>query len=115
MRNYFKPEFLNRLDDIVLFRSLSEEDIIKIVDLRVRELSQRLENNGITLELSKKAKEFIAKNGYDEIYGARPLNRFIQNNIENKIARMIIEGLEESTKIYIDLNSEGLSYKSLKI
>ena len=90
LKTFFRPEFLNRIDDIVVFKSLTIEQIEKIVDLIIESLVKRLEERGIGLELSEDARRFIAKESYDEEFGARPVKRYVQKNIENQIAEMII-------------------------
>lgn len=92
LRGHFRPEFLNRVDDIVLFKPLSLENIKGIAERMVNDLKKRLEDQQISLALTEKAKEFIAKEGFDPVYGARPLKRFIQHQIETKLARAIISG-----------------------
>ena len=92
LRNKFKPEFLNRVDDIIMFKPLSEEGIKKIIDIFLDEVRNRLKDKNITLEVTDNAKTILAREGYDPIYGARPLKRYIQNTIENKLARKIIKG-----------------------
>jgi ATP-dependent Clp protease ATP-binding subunit ClpB len=90
LRQHFRPEFLNRLDDIVLFRPLQPDETIQIVDLLLEQLEQRLELQGCTLSVSIDAKQVIAEGGYDPVYGARPLKRFIQKELETRISRAII-------------------------
>ncbi|MGL5152992.1 MAG: type VI secretion system ATPase TssH, partial [Clostridium sp.] len=92
MRNRFKPEFLNRVDDIIMFKPLSEEGIKKIIDIFMEDVKRRLKDKNIFLTLSEEGKEVLAREGYDPIYGARPLKRYIQNTLENKLAKMIIRG-----------------------
>ena len=92
LRNKFKPEFLNRVDDIIMFKPLSEEGIKKIIDIFLDEVRARLVDKNIKLEVTEEAKSILAKEGYDPIYGARPLKRYIQNTLENNLARKIIKG-----------------------
>lgn len=92
LRNKFKPEFLNRVDDIIMFKPLSEEGIKKIIDIFLDEVRARLVDKNIKLEVTEEAKSILAKEGYDPIYGARPLKRYIQNTLENNLARRIIKG-----------------------
>ncbi len=92
LRRHFKPEFLNRIDEIVIFRPLQLEHIIKIVDLQVEDLRKNLEEQGIRLELDEEAKKLLAEKGYDPQFGARPLRRVIQRELETPIARMLIAG-----------------------
>ncbi|MEG0379679.1 MAG: AAA family ATPase, partial [Eubacterium sp.] len=88
----FRPEFLNRLDEIVLYKPLAKSEIGSIVDLMLKSLATRLAAKQLHLEVSDEAKDFIIENGYDPIYGARPLKRFIQNRVETLIARAILSG-----------------------
>ncbi|MEO8277213.1 MAG: ATP-dependent chaperone ClpB [Thermoanaerobaculia bacterium] len=107
LRTQFRPEFLNRLDDIVLFRPLTLLEIERIVDLLANELRRRLAERGVALEISAPAREFIARSGYDPVYGARPLKRFLQRQLESRIARALIAGeAPEGSTVRVDL-SEG--------
>ncbi|MFB6800663.1 ATP-dependent chaperone ClpB [Peribacillus butanolivorans] len=101
LRGHFRPEFLNRVDDIVLFKPLTQHEIVEIVEKMVQQLQVRLTEQNINLHVTEAAKEFIAEQGYDPVYGARPLKRFIQKHLETKIARRIIAGTVE--------NEEGIT------
>ena len=92
LKKAFRPEFLNRIDDIIIFEALSLKEIEQIVDLQIAELQSRLDDKKISLSISDSAKKYIAKNGYDPLFGARPLKRYIQKHIENPLSMMIIEG-----------------------
>ncbi len=92
LRSQFRPEFLNRVDETVLFKPLTLTEITGVVELLVQDLRQRLAQQGIALEIDKTAEEYIAREGYDPVYGARPLKRFIQQQLETPISRMIIAG-----------------------
>jgi ATP-dependent Clp protease ATP-binding subunit ClpB len=92
MRQHFRPEFLNRVDETVVFRSLTEEQLVAIVEIQTRHLQLRLAERGITLELTEEVAEHIAKAGYDPVYGARPLKRVIQREVETPLAKQIVEG-----------------------
>ena len=92
MKLRFKPEFLNRVDDIIMFKPLTEKGIKKIIDIFLNEVSDRLRDRNISLKVTEEAKSIMAKEGYDPIYGARPLRRYIQNTVENSLARKIIKG-----------------------
>jgi ATP-dependent Clp protease ATP-binding subunit ClpB len=92
LRTHFRPEFLNRVDDIVLFRPLTLPEIERIVDLQTEDLRRRLTDRGVRLELTEAAREFVARQGYDPVYGARPLKRFLQHELESKIARALVAG-----------------------
>ncbi|MED3790668.1 ATP-dependent chaperone ClpB [Peribacillus frigoritolerans] len=109
LRGHFRPEFLNRVDDIVLFKPLTKQEIVEIVDKMVHQLQVRLTEQNIVLNVTKAAKEFIADQGYDPVYGARPLKRFIQKHLETKIARKIIAGTVELKEgITIDYDHDEL-------
>jgi ATP-dependent Clp protease ATP-binding subunit ClpB len=92
LRTAFRPEFLNRVDDIVLFKPLSRSEIEKIVDLQVADLARRLAERRISLDLTEPARRFIAESGYDPVYGARPLKRFLQHQLETRVGRAIVAG-----------------------
>ena len=110
LRGHFRPEFLNRVDDIVLFKPLTRKEIVGIVDKMICQLQERLTEQNITLEVTEAAKVFIAEQGYDPVYGARPLKRFIQKNLETKIARRIIAGtVGDQQKITIDYSHDELT------
>jgi ATP-dependent Clp protease ATP-binding subunit ClpB len=111
LRSSFRPEFLNRVDDIVLFKPLSVDNIKGIVEKSVEELQKRLKEQNITMNISDAAKEFIAKGAYDPVYGARPLKRYIQKNIETKLAREIIAGnFKQDDQLLIDIDSEEIVF-----
>ncbi len=108
LKKAFSPEFLNRLDDVVVFNSLSKEDIFKIIDISLGKLFRRITELGYKIELTEKAKEFLAEKGYDQQYGARPLNRAIQKYLEDAIAEEILKGdLSEGDVITADYSGEG--------
>ena len=105
----FKPEFLNRLDDIVIFNPLGLEEIKEIVEIMLGDLKERLTQRDISIELSEKAKEFLAKAGFDPVYGARPLKRAIYEYVEDRIADMILsDQIKEGDTIIIDSNGEDI-------
>jgi ATP-dependent Clp protease ATP-binding subunit ClpC len=108
LRKAFSPEFLNRIDDMIMFKSLSREDIHKIIDLELIKLYGRINSLGYKVELTDKAKDFICEKGYDEKYGARPLKRAIQKFIEDPLAEEIIKSnLKEGDSIKLDLEESG--------
>ena len=92
MRQHFKPEFLNRVDDIVMFKPLSREELTQIVELSLKDLQKRLDDRHITLTITEEGKRVIAENSYSPVYGARPLKRYIQRHLETELGRMIIKG-----------------------
>jgi len=110
MRQHFRPEFLNRVDDIVLFKPLTIAEIERIVDLLTAELRKRLADRDIQLVLSDTAREFIARKGFDPVYGARPLRRFLQHELETRIGRALIAGnVLEGATIRVDVREDALT------
>ncbi|MBZ9690509.1 ATP-dependent chaperone ClpB [Clostridium sp. M14] len=108
----FKPEFLNRVDDIIMFKPLSENGIKKIINIFLNEVNNRLKDKNIELEVTDSAKSIMVKEGYDPVYGARPLKRYIQNTLENNLARMIIKGdLIYGSKVIVDGDNEEIILK----
>jgi len=108
LRLQFRPEFLNRIDEIIVFNSLTEADIEQIVDIQVRNLQKRLADRHLELEMTSAAKHSLAKKGFDPVYGARPLKRTIQREIQDKLALKLLEGqFKEGDRIIIDADSEG--------
>jgi len=109
LRSHFRPEFLNRVDDIVLFSPLTLEEITRIVDLLIADVARRLEDRRITLELTEAAKTFIANQGFDPVYGARPLKRFIQREVETAVGRALISGsVTDGSTIRVDVENDEL-------
>ena len=103
LKKTFSPEFLNRLDDVIIFNSLEKEDIFKIIDITLGKLFTRITDLGYSIELTKKAKEFLAEKGYDPQYGARPLARAIQKHLEDPIAEEILKGeIQEGDTLQAD-------------
>jgi len=108
LKKAFSPEFLNRLDDVVIFNSLNKEHIHKIIDISLKKLFARITDLGYSIELSEKAKDFLSEKGYDRQYGARPLNRAIQKYLEDALAEEILKGeLSEGDVILADYSGEG--------
>ncbi len=111
LRAHFRPEFLNRVDEIIIFDRLTEEDLKKIVEIQLGRLTKRLEQQKITLQLTDAAKAFIAREGYDPVYGARPLKRAIQHDILNPLSMDILEGkFSEGQRIKVDAENGALSF-----
>lgn len=105
---HFKPEFLNRIDEIIIFKSLSEEDIRRITELQLSYLAQRVMERGIELTFTEGLKRQIAKEGYDPVYGARPLKRLIQKRIQDPLALMLLKGeIKENDKVTVDVSKDG--------
>lgn len=114
LKSHFRPEFLNRLDEIVFYKPLSKKEIYPIIDLMLEKLRQRLADKQLELEVTDSAKELIVKEGYDPVYGARPLKRYIQSKLETLIARtMIAEDLEPDTIIRVDSDGEKMLVTAL--
>jgi ATP-dependent Clp protease ATP-binding subunit ClpB len=114
LKSRFKPEFLNRVDDTIMFKPLSEVGIKKIIDIFLNEVSLRLKDKNIEIEVTDKAKVIMASEGYDVVYGARPLKRYIQNTLENKLARMIIKGdINYGSKVRIDGFNEEITIEPI--
>ena len=117
LKKAFAPEFLNRIDDIVVFNTLSKEDIVKIIEIELAKLFTRIQELGYNVEISDKAKELIADKGFDQKFGARPLNRAIQKYIEDPLAEEIIKNnVSKDDHIIIELNkaNEDIEIKTKK-
>ena len=105
LRAHFRPEFLNRLDEVILFKPLTRENIGGIVDLCVADLNRRLADRELTIELTAQAKEFVIERGYDPVYGARPLKRYLQKHVETLAAKIILQdGVRAGNTIVIDVS-----------
>ena len=114
LRNSFRPEFLNRIDDIIFFKPLSMDEVKKIVKILLSRQSERLSDRQINLNFSDEAINFIATSGYDSVYGARPLKRYITHNVETKLARALISGgIRDKSEIKIDVKNNELDFKSV--
>ena len=112
LKRSFRPEFLNRLDEIVFYKPLQKSQITKILDLLIKDLENRLEDKHISLELTENAKNYLISNGYDEVYGARPLKRFVTKKLETLIAENILNGkIAPMSKIVVDSDGEKLCIK----
>lgn len=116
LRAHFRPEFLNRLDEIIMFKPLTKENIGNIVDLMMADLNRRLADQEIRLQLTDEAKSYIIDGGYDPVYGARPLKRFLQKNVETLAARMILSGnVQTEDTIVIGLKDGKLAAEVMKV
>ena len=112
LKEHFRPEFLNRLDEIIMFKPLTEENISKIADLIIADLNNRLKDKRITIKLTDNAKKFVIENGYDPSFGARPLKRFIQASVENLVAKAVLEDkAKECSDVIIDVKDDELLIK----
>ena len=113
LKNYFRPEFLNRVDDIIVFSALTLEQVKKIIDLAFKAIANRLADRDMTLTMTDAAKELIAKESYDPQYGARPIKRYLQKHVENELASMIIRGdLVDGGKVTIDSDGKTLFFNA---
>lgn len=111
VKKTFRPEFLNRLDEIIVFHELTEAQLRSIVDLMVRDLQKRLAERKLSIELSDKAKSWLAKEGYDPLFGARPLRRVIERHVENPLSTRVLRGeFKEGDTVKVDLGDEGLTF-----
>jgi ATP-dependent Clp protease ATP-binding subunit ClpB len=116
LREHFKPEFLNRIDEIIVFNNLNKEDIVKIVDIQINILKERLQGKKIELEITARVKDFLANQGYDPHFGARPLKRTIQRYIQDPLALQVLENkYKEGDKLKADLDdkNEKIYFKKL--
>ena len=111
LHHTFRPEFLNRIDEIILFTPLNKEEVYRIIDLQVAKLQEKLADRNIVLQLDEKAKDTILQQSYSPQFGARPVRRFIQKNLETELARKLIEGsISDNDEVLITGNGENLSY-----
>jgi len=108
LKLHFRPEFINRVDDVIIFESLKEEDIAKIVSIQLKDIENRLAAKKIKIKLNKVALEWLAKNGYDPLYGARPLKRLIQNVLLDELAFQILEGkVKKGDTVQVTVGENG--------
>jgi ATP-dependent Clp protease ATP-binding subunit ClpC len=108
LREHFRPEFLNRIDEIIIFEPLTEKELLQIVDLMARDLGKRLAEQGITLRLTEAAKQALVREGYDPVYGARPLRRVIQRQVENQVSKRLLAGdFRAGDTIVVDYTLDG--------
>jgi ATP-dependent Clp protease ATP-binding subunit ClpB len=111
VKGHFRPEFLNRLDEIILFHRLKRENMGAIVDIQLGRLSKLLEDRKITLDLTEKARDLLASEGYDPAYGARPLKRVIQKMVQDPLAEAILEGtIHDGETVKVDAGKTGLTF-----
>jgi ATP-dependent Clp protease ATP-binding subunit ClpB len=116
LRLHFRPEFLNRVDEIVLFKPLTLSEIKRIIDLQLKLLRARLSERHLELELTEAAKEYIAREGYDPVYGARPLKRFLQRHLETALSRQILAGtIPENSRVTVDLKKGQLTFEAVPL
>ena len=113
LREHFKPEFLNRIDDIVVFKQLGKEQIAQIIDIQLEKLRKMLADRDITLDITDSAKDLLVKQGYDPIYGARPLKRAIQTMIQNPLAVKLLNGdIASGQKVTVTAENDELSFSA---
>ncbi|HIC93762.1 MAG TPA: ATP-dependent Clp protease ATP-binding subunit, partial [Anaerolineae bacterium] len=111
LKKTFRPEFLNRIDEVIIFHALTKEHVKKIVDLQMREISARLAEQGITIELTEAAREWLAEQGYDPQFGARPLRRTLQRHVESPLSVQLLRGqFQAGDTVVIDVGEEGLTF-----
>jgi ATP-dependent Clp protease ATP-binding subunit ClpB len=114
LRAQFKPEFLNRIDETIIFQNLTPDEIVQIVDIQIQRLARRLADNDIEFILSEDARQLIAQKGYDPIYGARPLKRVIQQNIENPLSMEILKGtVVEGSRVSAEVENGQIVFRAL--
>ncbi|MGH7878405.1 MAG: AAA family ATPase, partial [Candidatus Binataceae bacterium] len=113
LRGHFRPEFLNRVDEIVVFHPLTKEQLRPIVEIQLSRLRQRLAERKIELELTDKARDYLAEQGYDPVYGARPLRRMIQRELETALGRKLLLGeIRDGARVVVDAGPRGLEFTS---
>ncbi len=111
LKKTFRPEFLNRMDEIIIFEPLTEEQLKEIVDLMIKDVQKRLVDRKITVELTEEAKVQLAKEGFDPVFGARPLRRTIQRQVENPLSKRILQGdFKEGDRVQVDVGSDGFTF-----
>jgi ATP-dependent Clp protease ATP-binding subunit ClpA len=116
LKEIFRPEFLNRLDEIIVFKELGKEELRKIIDLMLKEVEENVYDKGIIIELTDLAKEFLLKKGYDIKFGARPLRRTIQKFVEDELSELYLKGIiKKDDKVLIDFKEDGLIFKKIEM
>jgi ATP-dependent Clp protease ATP-binding subunit ClpC len=111
LREHFRPEFLNRIDEIIIFEPLTQTELLRIVDLMTADVAARLKERGITLELTDAARQALVAEGYDPVYGARPLRRVVQRQVENPISRRLLAGeFAEGDSVRVDHTADGYTF-----
>jgi ATP-dependent Clp protease ATP-binding subunit ClpB len=112
LRQHFRPEFLNRVDEIIFFHALGKEHMTRIVDIQIRGLLKRLEDRKIHVEMSEAAKANVVTEGYDPMYGARPLKRTLQRRVLDPLAMRVLEGeFREGDRVIVDVEGTGLTFR----
>ena len=114
LRAHFRPEFLNRLDEIIMFKPLTKDNIERIVDLLIKDVNKRLADKELKIKLTDSAKQFIVDNGFDPMYGARPLKRYVQKTVETLAAKLILKGdINVGDDIVIDVAGDKLEARAV--
>jgi ATP-dependent Clp protease ATP-binding subunit ClpC len=112
LKNTFRPEFLNRIDEIIIFEPLDMEDVIAIVDLQMKEVRSRLSDHGLEIELTNKANKWLAEQGYDKDFGARPLKRALQRYVESPLSVKLLQGeFNKGDRVLVDAKDGELIFK----
>jgi len=112
LKRHFRPEFLNRIDETIIFHRLSQEHLARIAEIQIGRLRERLAERGIAIEVTEQARQQLARDGYDPVYGARPLKRLIQREIENPLARLILAGdFTHGDRIAVDTAGEAFRFR----
>ncbi|MBC7251857.1 MAG: ATP-dependent Clp protease ATP-binding subunit, partial [Anaerolineae bacterium] len=107
----YRPEFLNRIDEVIIFHTLTREHVLQIVDLQMKEIEERLAEQGLSIELTDAAREWLANEGYDPQFGARPLRRTLQRRVENPLALRLLQGeFSAGDVVVVDAGDEGLIF-----
>ena len=115
LRNHFRPEFLNRLDEIIMFKPLTKSNISSIIDLLIKDVNKRLADKELTVKLTDAARDFIVDNGFDPMCGARPLKRYVQKTVETLVAKLILAGnIDAQSVILIDVEDGKLTARAEK-
>ena len=113
LKQHLKPEFLNRIDEIIMFTPLTRRDTLEIVDIQMHGIARMLEQNGIRLEVTEKARTWLADEGFDPLYGARPIKRTIQRYVVNELSKEILSGkIDREKPVVIDAGKEGLTFSN---
>ena len=108
LRSTFRPEFLNRIDEIIMFSALTDDQMLMIVDLQMKEIEKRLDEQGLKVEVTDKARTWIAKEGFDPNFGARPLKRILQKHVESPLSMNLLAGLyKHGDTVKVDLDTDG--------
>ena len=116
LRDHFRPEFLNRIDEIIIFEPLTEAELLQIVELMAEDVARRLAERGITLTLTEAAQQALVAEGYDPVYGARPLRRVIQRRVENPVSRKVLAGeFTEGDTVLVDHSGEGYTFAKTEV